>query len=42
LGQGTKAARHVDAYLRGAAWTHPQRHELAAYEAINRMVDEMV
>ncbi|HXN32623.1 MAG TPA: NAD(P)-binding protein [Polyangiaceae bacterium] len=35
VGHGKKAARHIDAYLRGAVWTPPPRHELAGYEALN-------
>src|ERR1017187_1106320 len=35
VGHGKKAARHIDAYLRGAVWTPPPRHELAGYAALN-------
>ncbi|MGA7120033.1 MAG: NAD(P)-binding protein [Polyangiaceae bacterium] len=34
-GHGKKAARNIDAYLRGSAWMPPPRHELAGYENIN-------
>jgi NADPH-dependent glutamate synthase beta subunit-like oxidoreductase len=35
VGHGKKAARHIDAYLRGSVWTAPPRHELTAYENLN-------
>ncbi|MGD0674563.1 MAG: NAD(P)-binding protein [Polyangiaceae bacterium] len=35
VGHGKKAARHIDAYLRGSAWTPAPRHELAAFENVN-------
>ena len=31
IGHGKKAARHIDAWLRGAAWTSPGRHEVATF-----------
>jgi NADPH-dependent glutamate synthase beta subunit-like oxidoreductase len=35
VGQGKQAARCIDAWLRGAAYVHPPRPELAAYERLN-------
>jgi NADPH-dependent glutamate synthase beta subunit-like oxidoreductase len=35
IGHGKKAARHVDAWLRGGAYAAPPRHELAAFEGLN-------
>jgi 2-oxoacid:acceptor oxidoreductase delta subunit (pyruvate/2-ketoisovalerate family) len=35
IGHGKKAARNVDAYLRGAAYAKPPKHELAAFEKLN-------
>ena len=35
VGHGKLAARHIDAWLRGARWTHPPRPELATYERLN-------
>jgi 2-oxoacid:acceptor oxidoreductase delta subunit (pyruvate/2-ketoisovalerate family) len=35
VGHGKKAARHIDAWLRGAASTLPPRHDLAAFDALN-------
>lgn len=35
IGHGKKAARHIDAWLRGGAYTAPPRHELAAFEGLN-------
>ena len=35
IGHGKLAARNIDAWLRGEAWTHPPRHELAAYDKLN-------
>ena len=34
-GHGKKAARHIDAYLRGSAYVAPPRHELATPELLN-------
>jgi formate dehydrogenase beta subunit len=31
IGHGKKAARHIDAFLRSAAWTSPGRHEVASF-----------
>jgi 2-oxoacid:acceptor oxidoreductase delta subunit (pyruvate/2-ketoisovalerate family) len=35
VGHGKKAARHIDAWLRGAAYVPPPKHELAAFEKLN-------
>jgi len=35
VGHGKKAARHIDAWLRGGACAAPPRHELAAFEGLN-------
>jgi len=35
VGHGKKAARHLDALLRGATYTAPPRHEPAAFDALN-------
>jgi NADPH-dependent glutamate synthase beta subunit-like oxidoreductase len=35
VGHGKKAARHIDAWLRGGAYAAPPRHELAAFERLN-------
>jgi 2-oxoacid:acceptor oxidoreductase delta subunit (pyruvate/2-ketoisovalerate family) len=35
VGHGKKAARHIDAFLRGSAFTPPPKHELAAFENLN-------
>ncbi len=35
VGHGKKAARHIDAYLRGAAYTPAPRHELATFDHLN-------
>jgi len=35
IGHGKKAARHIDAWLRGGAWDPGPKHELAAYERLN-------
>jgi NADPH-dependent glutamate synthase beta subunit-like oxidoreductase len=35
VGHGKKAARHIDAWLRGGAYAAPPRHELAAFEGLN-------
>ena len=34
IGHGKKAARHIDAFLRGAAWTSPGRHEIASFDML--------
>jgi NADPH-dependent glutamate synthase beta subunit-like oxidoreductase len=34
-GHGKRAARHIDAWLRGGAFTRPQKHELASFERLN-------
>jgi NADPH-dependent glutamate synthase beta subunit-like oxidoreductase len=35
VGHGKKAARHIDAWLRGAEYAPPPRHELAKFELTN-------
>ena len=35
VGHGKKAARNIDAWLRGERYEKPERHELAAFEHIN-------
>ena len=35
IGHGKKAARHVDAWLRGETYTPPHKHELAEYDKLN-------
>lgn len=35
VGHGKKAARHIDAFLRGAAYAPPPKHELAGFEHLN-------
>ncbi|HEY4754050.1 MAG TPA: NAD(P)-binding protein, partial [Candidatus Limnocylindrales bacterium] len=35
VGHGKKAARHIDAWLRGEAYAPPPRHELANFERLN-------
>ncbi len=35
IGHGKLAARNIDAWLRGEAWTHPPRHELASFDKLN-------
>jgi NADPH-dependent glutamate synthase beta subunit-like oxidoreductase len=35
VGHGKKAARHIDAYLRGVFLQPPPRNELSAYESLN-------
>ena len=35
IGHGKKAARHIDAWLRGAAYEPPAKHELASFETLN-------
>ncbi len=34
VGHGKKAARHIDAYLRGAAYQAPPKHELASFDKL--------
>jgi 2-oxoacid:acceptor oxidoreductase delta subunit (pyruvate/2-ketoisovalerate family) len=35
VGHGKKAARHVDAWLRGATYTASDKHELASFDKLN-------
>jgi len=35
VGHGKKAARHIDAWLRGESYEHPPRHELAGVDKLN-------
>jgi formate dehydrogenase beta subunit len=35
VGHGKKAARHIDAYLRGEEYQTPSRHELATFEKLH-------
>ena len=35
IGHGKKAARHIDAWLRGEAYTAPPKHELATFDKLN-------
>ena len=35
VGHGKKAARHVDAWLRGTAYQAPEKHELASFDLMN-------
>ncbi len=35
IGHGKKAARHIDAWLRGGRYTAPEKHVLASYENLN-------
>jgi len=35
VGHGKQAARHIDAWLRGAAYAPPQQHELASIDKLN-------
>jgi len=35
VGHGKKAARNIDAWLRGTAYVPPPKHELAAYDKLN-------
>jgi len=35
VGHGKKAARHIDAYLRGAAAASPPKHELATFDSLH-------
>jgi formate dehydrogenase beta subunit len=34
IGHGKKAARHIDAFLRSAAWTSPGGHEIASFDML--------
>jgi 2-oxoacid:acceptor oxidoreductase delta subunit (pyruvate/2-ketoisovalerate family) len=36
IGHGKKAARHVDAWLSGTVYAPPPKHELAAFESLNK------
>ena len=36
IGHGKLAARHIDAWLKGETWTHPERLALATIDRINR------
>ena len=35
VGHGKKAARHIDAWLRGAHYAPPPKHEIASFEMLN-------
>ena len=35
VGHGKKAARHIDAWLRGGAYEPPTRHEIATFDQLN-------
>ena len=35
VGHGKKAARHIDAWLRGATYAAPEKHEAAAFDRLN-------
>jgi 2-oxoacid:acceptor oxidoreductase delta subunit (pyruvate/2-ketoisovalerate family) len=35
IGHGKKAARHVDAWLRGDRYVAPEKHEIAAFDLLN-------
>jgi NADPH-dependent glutamate synthase beta subunit-like oxidoreductase len=35
IGHGKKAARHIDAWLRGGAWAAAPRHAVASFETLN-------
>ncbi len=35
VGHGKKAARHIDAWLRGVAYARGEKHELAAFDKLN-------
>jgi NADPH-dependent glutamate synthase beta subunit-like oxidoreductase len=35
VGHGKKAARHIDAWLRGKAYAPPPKHEVAAFDKLN-------
>ena len=38
VGHGKKAARHIDAWLRGGAYEPAPRHEIAAFDQAQRLV----
>jgi len=35
IGHGKLAAHHIDAWLRGTTWVHPESHELATFDKLN-------
>ena len=35
IGHGKKAARHIDAWLRGSAYEPAPRHEIASFDKLN-------
>jgi 2-oxoacid:acceptor oxidoreductase delta subunit (pyruvate/2-ketoisovalerate family) len=35
VGHGKKAARHIDAWLRGSSYASPEKHELATFDKLN-------
>ncbi len=35
IGHGKKAARHIDAYLRGEQYVSPEKHEIAGFDKLN-------
>jgi NADPH-dependent glutamate synthase beta subunit-like oxidoreductase len=35
IGHGKKAARHIDAWLRGDTYVPPEKHELASFDTLN-------
>ena len=35
VGHGKKAARHIDAWLRGSSYAAPEKHELATFDKLN-------
>lgn len=35
VGHGKKAARHIDAWLRGTTWEKPEKHDLATFEKLH-------
>ncbi|MCC2663782.1 MAG: putative glutamate synthase small subunit [Geminicoccaceae bacterium] len=35
VGHGKKAARHIDAWLRGTTWDKPPKHELAGFDKLH-------
>jgi Pyruvate/2-oxoacid:ferredoxin oxidoreductase delta subunit len=35
IGHGKKAARHIDAWLRGTTWQTPPKNELASFDKLN-------
>ncbi len=35
IGHGNKAARHIDAWLRGTTWQTPPKNELASFDKLN-------